>query len=321
MKEIGGYFELAYTNITVNSLHSTALKLNSGRNCLAYILQSRGYKKVYVPHYTCDVIIEQLVKYNIAFYYYNITENLEPHTLPAYSKEEAFLYVNYFGIKGDYIKLLAHTGLNLIIDNSQALFSEQLANTDTFYSLRKFAGVTDGAFLYCNGPSIPLDYNKQYPGGGHLVTRKNFDARAGFDEFKINEAAFSELELGRMSPATEAFITTFDFEKTRLARERNFLYLHNHLGNLNNLPLPDIRNLCGPLCYPFIVPNNGLRKKLIEESIFVPTFWPGLNVENDTYEAYLVQNLLPLPIDQRYELKDMQRIIEIISTKLTHHEY
>ncbi len=317
MKEIGGYFELEYTNITVNNLHNTALRLNSGRNCLAYILQSRGYKKVHLPYYTCDVVTEQLIRYKIDFAFYHINENLEPLALPQLHANEAFLYVNYFGIMGHYVNLLAHTGLNLIIDNSQALFQEPVATADTFYSLRKFAGVTDGAFLYCNGPAIQLNYSTQYPGGDHLLTRKNFGARAGFDQFKANEAAFSDLKMGKMSPATEAFVSSFDFEKARLARERNFMYLHSRLGSLNTLPIPDNKDLCGPLCYPFLVASNDLRKQLIEKNVFIPTLWPGLSVDNDSYEAYLVQYLLPLPIDQRYDLNDMQRIIGIILMHLT----
>ena len=37
MKEIGGYFELEYANIKLN-IHANAIKLNTARNCLDYIL-------------------------------------------------------------------------------------------------------------------------------------------------------------------------------------------------------------------------------------------------------------------------------------------
>ena len=54
-KAIGGYFELELP--LKEEFHKDALRLNSGKNCLEYILRARQYKKVYIPYYTCDVVL------------------------------------------------------------------------------------------------------------------------------------------------------------------------------------------------------------------------------------------------------------------------
>ena len=67
MKPIGGYFSMELSR--GESYHPHALALNTGRNCLEYILRSRGYCKVYIPYYTCGVVLEPFHKLGIAYKY------------------------------------------------------------------------------------------------------------------------------------------------------------------------------------------------------------------------------------------------------------
>lgn len=62
-KVIGGYFELELPKR--EEYHKNVLALNTGRNCLEYILRLRGYKKVFLPYYTCEVILEPFSKLNV----------------------------------------------------------------------------------------------------------------------------------------------------------------------------------------------------------------------------------------------------------------
>ena len=96
-KTIGGYFELELP--CHEEYHKNALRLNSGKNCLEYILRYRNYFKVYIPYYTCDVILKPFRDLGIDYEFYHINELLEP-AAKLYPKEyEAVLYVNYFGLK------------------------------------------------------------------------------------------------------------------------------------------------------------------------------------------------------------------------------
>ena len=82
MKAIGGYPELELRK--GEHYHKDALKLNTARNCLEYILIARKYKKVYVPYYTCEAVHEPFKKLGSGcrMEFYHINEQLEPIELP-----------------------------------------------------------------------------------------------------------------------------------------------------------------------------------------------------------------------------------------------
>ena len=52
MKEIGGYIEL--DTYTGSMLHEDGIKLNCGRNALAYLIKAKEIKKLYMPKLMCD---------------------------------------------------------------------------------------------------------------------------------------------------------------------------------------------------------------------------------------------------------------------------
>ena len=65
-----------------------------------------------------------------------------------------------------------------------------------------------------------------------------------------------------------------------------------------------------PLVYPYMTTKENLRKKLINNKIYVATYW---NPQPETMPESLFQRyIIPLPIDQRYSKVDMQRILEVI---------
>ena len=70
LSPIGGYFELELPH--GQEFHSNAKALNSGRFCFEYLLRCRKYKKVYIPHYTCDSVIEPVIKLGIDYEFYHI---------------------------------------------------------------------------------------------------------------------------------------------------------------------------------------------------------------------------------------------------------
>jgi hypothetical protein len=74
MQPIGGYFGLEIPQ--GEEYHKHAIKLNTGRNCLEYILKARGYKKVYLPYYTCEVVLEPFKKLGVDYEFYHIGVDL-----------------------------------------------------------------------------------------------------------------------------------------------------------------------------------------------------------------------------------------------------
>ncbi len=319
MKEIGGYYEIEYSNIELGGIHSSALLLNSGRYALEYILRANNYRRIYVPYYICDVIFEPIAACGVEYEFYFVDEQMEPTAIPMVKEDEAFLYLNNFGFKNDYIPKLASLVNNLIVDNCQALFAPPAPGVDTFYSLRKFAGTPDGAFLYTNkrlNTELP-PYDCTHT-TDHLYSRGNVSPNAGFMQFRENEQKLSGIGMGQMSATTRKFLNTYDFEKNKLARDRNFLHLHHVLGQHNEYQAMDIDSVCGPLFYPLLTPSATLKQQLIANKIYVSTVFPAIHkaVPEDSYENYLSHQLIRLPIDQRYSIADMAYMARIVIDNL-----
>ena len=144
--EIGGYFGLELSK--GQEYHKDAVHLNSGRAALQYILKAKKYRTIYLPAYICNSVLQPIVAEHIAYEYYAINEMFEPLLDGELQSDEALLYVNYFGIHDAVTSAVAKKFRNVIVDNTQAFYAKPISGIDTFYSARKFFGVSDGAYLY-----------------------------------------------------------------------------------------------------------------------------------------------------------------------------
>lgn len=309
-KAIGGYFELELNR--GREFHTNALCLNTGRNCLEYILRARGYKKVYLPCYICDTVIEPISRLNLRYELYAIDKSLTPIFDKGLEKDEALLYVNYFGIKGGAVKALLARFQNLIIDNTQAFFDRPVKGVDAFYSARKFFGVPDGAYLYTDARlDCGIEQDLSYKRMDHLVLRIDKSAEDGYRAFVKNDDSLTGRPMKTMSKLTHALLCNIDYKKARAQRRENFFILHERLKHRNELKIK-AAGLSSPLAYPLLCPDGyKIKSELIGKRIFVPTYWKEVmkRAAEGSCEAYLTRNLVPLPIDHRYGGKDMRHII------------
>ena len=126
--EIGGYFHLELSRKRKKFIHDDGVLLNSGRNALEYVLSSKKIERLWIPYYTCDTILEPLIKLNIDYSFYSINQQLELYDLKRLSSGEFILYTNYFGVKDEYVKSLSEVyGDRLIVDNAQSFYSDVTA--------------------------------------------------------------------------------------------------------------------------------------------------------------------------------------------------
>lgn len=313
MKAIGGYFELELPRH--EEYHKEALRLNTGRNCLEYILRVREYEKVYIPYYTCSVLLEPFHKLNVKYDFYHIDNKFEIAQHICLKKTEAILYTNYYGLKDNYASYLANKyGSQLIIDNTQAFFSKPFNKIDTFYSCRKFFGVPDGAYLYCEAKrNIEFDIDISYNRFSHLLKRIDLDAQKGYNDYRDANQSLSFQDIKNMSALTQRLMQSIDYCQVNNTRRNNYLRLHQNLKN-SNLLVIDIDDNTVPMVYPYMTYDPTLREKLIKNKIYIATYWPNVLewCSTDSTEYNLAKNILPLPIDQRYSEEDMKKMFEII---------
>ncbi|MBB4120076.1 hypothetical protein GGR32_002388 [Mesonia hippocampi] len=313
---IGGYFSLELTNNKKYHSGDNFVELNSARNCLEYILISKQYSKIYIPYYTCEVILEPINKTRVNYEFYDLDNNLEPiFDFNRIDKKEAFLLTNYFGLKDEYILKIHQRVKNLIIDNAQSFFSEAIQGIDTFYSPRKFFGLPDGGILYTDkklSESFPIDVS--YNRASHLLKRLDLSAEEAYEDFRLNDESLDNQPIKFMSNLTKKMLNSIDFDYVKGKRCENFNYLHKELSGVNLFSSFKVSEKSVPMVYPFRTKNPKLKSKLLKNKIYCATYWSNvLDWSNPTSNSYnLVGELIPLPIDQRYDKKELDRIIEII---------
>lgn len=320
MKEtIGGYFEWEFPPVKNHGLHDGEILLNSCRHSLEYIL--RGLNEVvlvWIPYFTCEVVQEPLKRLNIPYRFYHINRDLEIATDIALAEKEYLVYTNYYGIKDAYVESLAKKYANkLIVDNAQALFCKPHNVCHQVYSTRKYIGMPDGGLAVTSVPDntdvMPIDLS--YGRCTHLLKRLELNPSEGYRNFQEDDEQLSKCELSRMSAISRGIFASVDFEFIKQKRRDNFAILHNILGRTNELAVPFEDLFECPLVYPYWVENGKeLKKKLISKSIFVATYWPNVFewcMANDL-EYELANNVVCIPVDQRYGTDDMERVLKEI---------
>lgn len=318
MREIGGYFELELPNRSEILMHSECRLVNSGRHAFEYILRAFGkrVKKVWLPFYTCEVMLQPLKRLGIDYVLYHVNENLEIAEAPHLKEGEFIVANNYFGIKDKYIEELSQIyRKKLIIDNAQAWYASELYDSSSFYSPRKFFGLPDGGAAYvCESIDIDLEIDMSYERFSHLIKRIDIGASSGYTDFRVNSSSLSVDSLKGMSILTKRLLSSIDFEFAKSRRLDNYEYIANILNGSNALDLPDLDSFACPLVYPYFSEDSSLRQRLIDNKIFVATYWPNvLRDYDDSIDYKLAKNIIPIPIDQRYDKCDMDIILSIIT--------
>jgi hypothetical protein len=312
MRPIGGFFGLEVRQ--GSPWYPDALALNTARNCLEYVLEAKRYRKIYLPAYSCDVLFEPLRRRNVEFELYSIDESLDPVFDKSVGEDEAFLYINYFGVKQPTVEVLAaRFGGNLIVDNAQAFFDKRSPGIDTFYSPRKFFGVADGGYLYTDSAidaEIPQDTS--YERMTHLLRRVDSGPESAFADFQNSERGLTGQPIKRMSKLTGLLLSSIDYAAASAARVRNFAYFDEVLGDRNLLT--SLAGGPGPLVYPFRTTDPTLRERLITNRVFVARYWPNVAEGTDdfSFERMLADQIIPLPIDQRYDHDDLLAITRLL---------
>jgi hypothetical protein len=146
----------------------------------------------------------------------------------------------------------------------------------------------------------------------HLLKRLAFSAEDGFNDYKDNEISLDDEPIKKMSNLTSNLIRNFNYLKTAKIRASNYDYLDSCLAYSNQIKLE--RNNQIPLVYPYRTKVKNLRNILLSKRIYTATYWPGILewINPDSLESDFLNEIIYLPIDQRYTKLEMQQIVKII---------
>jgi hypothetical protein len=310
---IGGFFGLDVSD--TGMFHKNATYLNSGRSCLEYILTANDVKNIYLPKYTCEVVIDTVKKLGIEYELYSIDSDLKITGHIDLPKDAYILYTNYFGIMDEYCTDLSSRYKNsLILDYSQAFYAMPPIECSTFYSPRKFFGVPDGGILYSQAKLNGfIPESTSYQRTEHLLKRLDVGPEDTYRDFIADEKSLDEEPMAYMSSLTKKLLCSLDYDTFSEKRRLNFALLHDKLKDHNKIRISNLSS--SPLVYPYLAENNlHMRRALKEKKIFTATYWLDVldRVTPSDVEHMLVNNMIPIPIDQRYDEENMTRILEVI---------
>ena len=300
MKEIGGYIEL--DRYRCEMLYNNALKLNCGRSCLAYLIESKKIRTIWLPYFLCDSVRNICNRYDVNVKFYRIRKDWSIERINILNDE--YLYVvNFYGqLDKKYIEDLVHCFKQVIVDNTQAYFQSPICNADTIYTCRKYFGVSDGGLLFTDHKlerEIPID--ESYERVRYILGRFERTASEFYKDASANNDYFDNEPIKAMSKLTQNLLSGIDFA-----------YLNEKLTKLNNI---NVKNVEGAFMYPLMIGNaKKVKQKLLKQKVYIPTLWPNVltDVPRDWWEYKLANDVLPLPVDQRYGIEDMKYIVNLI---------
>lgn len=317
--EMGGYLPLElhqgssyFENIPAEQI----LAVNTGRTAIWYGIRSLGVHKVFAPYYYCPDIIAMLEQTGVEISYYRIGADFLP--LNVLDEEDAgIILVNYFGVVGEKLLRYSKNFRKVIFDQAHSFYTPPVLEEGVMnvYSCRKFFGVSDGAYLIGKGIEKPeLERDVSSVRAGHLLKSVELGTNSAYLESKHNEEVLGEKKLA-MSVLTEQILRGTDYEAVAAKRNRNFQYLHQRLKKLQQLEIAESDPV--PYAYPLLL-DRDIHKELVRERIYVPVLWSQLLERkwNGTLEQRYSANIVPLPLDQRYDEAQLEHMVRIIEACL-----
>ena len=195
--------------------------------------------------------------------------------------------------------------------------------------MRKWSGVFDGGFavcregLFCQKPTLideklqdakkeasKLKYEYLFEGKG--------DKSEYLSKYKESEEILSaQSRFYSISDLSISILSNLDVQELEMKRRLNYEVITEGLIGCTDIKVifEEIKKDEVPLYCPILCGNRDeAQKKLIENSIYAPVVWPKADccplVDGDA--NYLYEHILCIPIDQRYNVYDMRRVIDVI---------
>lgn len=332
------------------NIDANILRTNSAMAAIFFALSTLKEKKIFIPFYCCASVSNAARNAGKNIIYYHLSDDLLPDTNEVLSFESAsvrmagafadmnehdrggtssensvepacpdtiLLIINYFGAITkrihDFVEKYHDRFAAVIIDQSHCFYAKPFLSQKIFniYSCRKFFGVPDGGFLISteevpqNPPLYRVDQNFLY-----LVRSLENGQQAAYDASKVSNLAVQKNPLG-MSLPTRAILGMIDYRYVADKRKANFGYLMRAFEAIGRF---DLSEAFEPLyLFPLWITKD-IKKELVARKIYVPTLWREAMIPEceGRIEYDLSQNALFLPLDQRYDKRDMDHLIKTV---------
>ncbi len=320
MREIGSFIELELPKgLEFYTGERNVARLNNGRAAIWHAFVLTGAKAIWIPYYQCESVREFLQRKKCVIKYYHQDKNFNPIDLNA-KEDEAVLLVNYYGIMSrERMRILSIGYPHVIIDNCQAFFCKPLTNVLNVYSARKFMGVADGAYVIGkNAHHYVSDYPQCYSSdtAAFLLKRIDYGCEGkGYEARTLNENRVDTEDVMKMSKLTRTMLDAADYHDIIEKRRKNFDIACNLFADINLWdPTRFYDSETVPMVYPLVVEDDGVLSKMLNAKHFQGHWWKYITEElpENTFEYWMSRYMIPITIDQRYGVEDLEYIRSII---------
>lgn len=196
-------------------------------------------------------------------------------------------------------------------------------------SIRKSVGVCDGALVLSkkatnrsyigkDGPefgSIRLEAQKQK--GKYALTKMTEEKNLFLAVLRQGEKMIDKLDgVHPISEVSLKQIESINGAEIAFARRENMKHLWSLLnGRVKMIPGLERSFNGAPFSLPILVDNrDAVQKQLAQKGVYAPVLWPASEQARKVCKvsAYVADQMLSLPIDQRYNYDDIDDIAKII---------
>lgn len=312
----------------------------SGRTAIETVLENidnhQQGKRVMLPAYCCDSMIEPFVRWGYECDFFSVEQEkggvkvtIDRDKL---NQSGLLLVMGYFGYFTEYpmqcIEEFQNNGGIVIEDITHSLLSEKfvMRKADWYVaSLRKWGALADGGFCCCNTKEINKKPMKNVPAEylhnkidamkkkRSYLFQEPIDKKEFLDMFEKANQFLEENYTGvLMSEESMSFLKRWNIDKIRKVRRENAHILHDAIRDIAEIrALFDEKRIDCPLFVPIVAKSEKrdlIRKRLIDHEIYCPIHWPKpKKCHSGLYEAEL-----SLVCDQRYTKEDMERIANVL---------
>lgn len=321
--------------------------LSTGRSAIFYVLdtielRNPNVKKVAVlPPFTCNTVIEPFLAKNYEVRTFHVGQDLRSSVVDLLdvidtSQVGIILFHRFFGFDtieniDTIIPALRREGVIVIEDCTQCLYSG-FSKSDADYwvgSIRKWCGVPDGGFAVCregNFNNKPTQMDKELLEAKiEAAIRKYeylFDGKGDKSVFmdqyrKAEDILAAQKQYFTISDLSKIIQINLDVESLKVKRRSNYEIITRGILSCDNIKVifETIKNDAVPLYCPILCNDRqAVQRELVKNRIYAPVVWPKADccpsVDQDA--EYVYEHILCIPIDQRYDVDDMIRIISVL---------
>lgn len=316
--EIGSDFALEWhSDEQNNSYYKNFTVLYTARSCIKLMIQHTSGPYL-LPNYLCSSISEQFS--DVECDYYSIGDKLQINVSDILAKIRTGSYrtvyfIDYFGVVDKNIEQILSACREFDIVTVED-FTHRPFDIDALYgdiqlcSIRKSVPVPYGGII----SGVPATKSSRITVMYFLYCLKWLGIglkRWGWLKFVWRPLlVYCESMLDRVTTTTDSsndirrWLQLFNYSQIKQTRLDNFNVLHAQLSGMSLVNKPVYAYF--PMVFNSTEERDRVRKKLIDGKVYPAIHWPQ--------DHPLYKRILSIPIDQRYNSCDMDRIVKLVKS-------